>query len=140
MRGLAQLPAVETQAASTAADATAWGPGQGLMFLGIVIALCGLIALGLVIPTRPQWKVPTEQIAVQVESMPIVHLWAHWQELRKGLTGGDDPIRQQFESEWATYRRRMTMSIIPLTLGLLMVMGGFLLKRGQRAGAASLPR
>lgn len=137
MRGLAQLPVVEAQPASTAAETPAWGPGQGLMFLGIVIALCGLIALGLVLPTRPQWKVPMEQIAVQVEGMPVEHLWAHWQELRKGLTSGDDPIRQQFEAEWATYRRRLTMAIIPLALGVLMAIGGFLLKGSQRAVRAA---
>ena len=131
MRGLAQLQVVEGAADSSAAAAPAWGPGQGSMFLGIVLTLGGLVALGMVMTTRPQWKVHSDQIAVHVDKLSVEQLWHHWQDLRKGLNPGEDPIRQEFEQQWATYRRHMTMSIIPLVVGLLMTVGGFLFKRSQ---------
>jgi hypothetical protein len=128
MRGLSQLQVVEAASPSETAG-SAWGPGQGLIFLGIVIGLGGLLALGLVLQTRPQWRVHPEQIDIHVDKLSVEQLWQHWLELHKGLGSDDDPIRKRFESEWSTYRRRMSMSAIPAALGLLMIIGGLVLKR-----------
>ncbi len=138
MRGLAQLRPAEAAAQDTAPTSqAAWGPGQGLMFLGGVIGVCGLIALALALRTRPEWVVQPQQIAMNIHRQTPTQLWAYWQELRKGLETGEDPIRQRFEAEWATYRRHRAMAFIPLVLGVILFAGGFVLSRATARPAHS---
>jgi hypothetical protein len=128
MRGLSTLAVAESKDAAEDRERSAWGPGQGLLFLGTIATICGVIALGLVLRTRPQWHVQTEQIAIQVDQLTTAQLWERWQALRKGLSSGDDPVRQQFDAHWSTYRRRRTMAAIPVVLGVLLIGAGFALR------------
>jgi hypothetical protein len=141
MRGLAQLRSAQTPAEeATASSQATWGPGQGLMFLGSVIGACGLIALAFVLRQRPEWVVQPQQIAMNIHRQTPTQLWHYWLELRKGLEPGEDPIRQRFEAEWATYRRHRTMALIPLFLGLVLMAGGFALSRTTaRPSRSALP-
>jgi hypothetical protein len=143
MRGLSQLRPAETPQAETASTPqAAWGPGQGLMFLGAVFGILGLIALLLVLQQRPQWVVQPQQIAINIHRQTPEQLWYYWLDLRKGLQEGEDPVRQRFENEWAAYRRHRTMALIPLVIGILMLLGGLALvalggPRGQPAPQVS---
>jgi hypothetical protein len=138
MRGLSQLRPAEPAAPDTAAAApAAWGPGQGLMFLGGVLGICGVIALAIVLRTRPEWVVQSEQIARNIDMQTPAMLWGYWLELRKGLVAGEDPVRQRYEQEWADYYRHRTMAIIPLAVGLAMMLAGLAL---VAAGGKRRPR
>jgi hypothetical protein len=133
MRGLAALAVVETaQPSETSAGSdAAWGPGQALQFLGAIATICGVLALGLVLRTRPQWIVHSEQISVAVDRLTTAQLWERWQDLRKGLGTADDPVRQRFETDWATFRRRRTMAAIPLVAGIVLLAAGYLLRKSS---------
>jgi hypothetical protein len=131
MRGLSQLRVAEAPAREASVSQAAWGPGQGSMFLGAVLAICGVIALALVWRTRPQWEVQTQQIVVNVERLSPAQLWEHWQDLRKGLAPPDDPVRKHFESDWERYRRHRMMAAIPFVLGTVMMVAGLVLLRAM---------
>jgi hypothetical protein len=134
MRGLSALPVAESRVEADGAPArAAWGPGQGLMFLGTIAAISGVIALGVVFQTRPKWTVQAEHITAHVDQLTPAQLLERWHDLRKGLSAADDPVRQRYEADWSTYRRRLTMSAIPLGLGILMLAGGFALSRAGKA-------
>lgn len=132
MRGLSQLQIVEEPREEHAAPQAAWGPAQGLMFLGAVLLLGGLVAVLLVMQTRPQWQVQDEQIRLDVNRLTPGQLWQRWQFLRQGVGGPNDPIRQQYEQAWSTYRRRLTMSILPLAAGVLLFAAGFAMFRARK--------
>ena len=137
MRGLSTLAVAESSSSGEdgAAPEAAWGPGQGLLFLGTLATICGVIALGLVLRTKPQWMVRSDQIAVQVERLSTAELWERWHDLRKGIAGADDPVRQAYETDWSTFRRRRTMAAIPLVAGVLLLAAGFLLRSKSSTSA-----
>lgn len=130
LRGLSGLEVVPSRGATQPAAAeAAWGPGQGLLFLGTVLLICGVIALALVLRTRPEWKVHSGNIAVDVDRLTPGQLFERWQELRKGLVANEDPIRQSYDADWATFRRRRTMACLPLAIGVLLIVAGFLMRK-----------
>lgn len=130
LRGLARLEAAPSgNAAKTASAAPAWGPGQGLLFVGVVLLICGVIAVALVLRARPAWRVQSEVIAVGVDRLTPGQLFERWEELRKGLVATEDPIRQSYDADWAQFRRRRAMAFMPLGAGALLILAGLLTRK-----------
>ena len=83
MRGLKALPVVPESAPPR--RARAWGPGQGLSFLGIVVSLAGLAVLVYFYGSQP--RLDLDRLHGQFDSLPLAETWRIWKLFQGGLPG-----------------------------------------------------
>jgi hypothetical protein len=124
MRGLAELEPVDAPAPEATADKGAWGPPQGLMFLGGLLLCIGLAALAYVYPQRPHIVFDTVSLQRDIGSLNPETSWQLWQELRQGLNRAPTELSSGYQNALSTYYRHMTMA------GGLAVVGAVLLATG----------
>jgi hypothetical protein len=133
MRGLAELETVDAPSTEAAAEKGAWGPPQGLMFLGGVILVVGLAALAYAYPMRPQIVFDTASLNRDIGSLNAEDSWKLWQELRQGLNRAPTPLGSEYQNALHTYYRNVTMAGGLAILGLVLVLTGVAMKSGTRA-------
>jgi hypothetical protein len=127
MRGLRQLPTAEAGPADASAQrAGAWGPRQGMMFLGGVIALIGGLVAAAVYSARPQINVQVNRAALQADNdaLTLEQSWYLWQHLRQGLDQFTLTETPEFQKNHATYRLRLGLALGAVALGVLLAVAG----------------
>jgi hypothetical protein len=133
MRGLAQLqPAASEERRDEAAGPAAWGPAQGLMFLGGLVLLVGLAAVAWVYPQRPHVTVDTAMIQHHTGHLTPEESWELWKELRQGLNQSPNELGSQFQTAMQTYYRHLGMAITVVVVGAALLAIGLMLKLQQR--------
>jgi hypothetical protein len=83
MRGLKTLPVVPD--AMPARQGRAWGPGQGLSFLGVAVSLAGLAVLVYFYATQP--SLDLDRLSGQIDLLPLLETWRVWEMFQQGLPG-----------------------------------------------------
>ncbi len=125
MREMRRLePVVE----GAARHKTAWGPRQGLAFLGLLVAALGLAAGGyfyFIVTPRPTDFAATQ---AQLDSIGPADAWQYWKIVRKGiplnLTGeAAESLEQARKARWG-----IRVSLGLTAAGLALAASGLLLK------------
>jgi hypothetical protein len=142
MRGLSELERVETPApGESAADKAAWGPPQGLMFLGGLLLAIGLAALAYFYPNRPHIVFDTVSMQHDIGSLNAQEAWEMWQEMRKGLNRAPTELSSVYQNALSIYQRRLWMSGGLAVLGAVLLAAGLALRLGKAGPrTASAPR
>jgi hypothetical protein len=117
MRGIKALPIVADEA--PVRRARAWGPGQGLSFLGIVVSLAGLATLGYCYGTQP--KLDLDKIPPQFESITLIDSWRVWELFQRGLPGLPTPETMQIVKGAQGRQQLFTTGCVVAALGVVIM-------------------
>jgi hypothetical protein len=136
LRGLAGLRRTESVEAAPTTDVAAWGPRQGVVFLGLVILIGSLLASLVLWYGRPRPPIPPafdEWNQNDVEERTPEELLELWEILREG------PADPEWASHTAGYlyaerefRNWLTLVLAVAVLGLVLTLAGLLARFGRR--------
>lgn len=136
IRGLKELAQVET---APPRSRTAWGPRQGLLLLGALIAVPCLVLATIghltPLPEHPEYSVDLAANREQVEQMPVERLFEMWEEFNARFDTAEDP-RLEIYRNIATRIRTWTWTY---TAGAVLGLGLIAASRLIRPGAAPSP-
>lgn len=135
MRGLNELERVDSSADNRDTTKPAWGPAQGLMFLGAVVLGLGLGAIAYTLPQRPIVTIDRDMIFTQTDHLTAEQSWLLWEELRKGLDALPTPLSAEFEYAMKIYNRRFWTSVGVSVLGAALLLCGLAMKLQSAAPA-----
>jgi len=135
LRGLRALKPVPSTGPVVAPE-NPWGPRQGVMFLGVVVALCGLAMTAILWYQRPVFHQPTVDRGGLQESMQKMTLdqsFKTWNEiLQHGLDPEPAPQLAAWKAQVERIDRWLIVGVVALLAGAVMVISA-LLSGGQPA-------
>jgi len=125
MRGLGQLARAEEPAA-----APTWGMRQGLVFIGLIIAVLGFGYGGYLYTTLPEvdYDRLNAYIDQEVEQYTVKTSLAVWESLKNGMPQADTFISAAINNEVRAKTNRITFSILAGVVGLLIAAGSRLVR------------
>lgn len=139
LRGLKQLSLVAGSQQEAAAQASTWGPRQGITFLGVVVLLCGLAGAGVLWFTWPKFDMPdfdkfradSRQAAME---MNLVQAFEAWDGMQKtGFSRNLNPAFRNYEDRSAAHTRWLIAS------GILAGVGGVMAGAALASGKSKAP-
>ncbi len=131
-RELLRLSRQEDQAASVRPSGE-WSPRQGLVFLGLLIAVpAGFFAVVWHLqppPEYPAYTIATAANAQFIEQLPVDKLFELWQVYEQGFDSSDDPRVAEY-SAWARNVRSWTWVLTAVAaFGVALAVCGWLMPR-----------
>lgn len=145
MRGLRALQSVEMQDASQPKlGQSEWGTRQGLILLGLVIAVLAAIPAGYYfrkLPSKPELDVPAV-VALNskyIDEFGLTDSWIFFQRdiVQLGLQDVPPPQLAEYDREFAAHGGTVGMFLAVAALGLLMAIGGLLVPRSPQRTTSS---
>jgi hypothetical protein len=131
LAGYAVDPAAPVRANST------WGPRQACIFLGILIALIGMVLAawrgGELIPPDPAEGMQIQVFKDAVESLPPEQLIAEWRVEQQGLDPTQGTIWEQYQAERAFRQIWFIVTCAIAVAGAALVLIAFLWPGPRRA-------
>lgn len=132
MRAIAKL-----EAADEAGDEQRpiWGLRQGLIFLGLVILVCGLVFSGFLYSQRPvlaeaqQNRASDEAIKKDIDQYTLNQLWSLWLHLETyGIVTNDSPQVIAYRRGMQSLRQKIMIGLGVAAVGAAVIVGGLLVK------------
>jgi hypothetical protein len=123
-----ELRRLEPSQGKTNQPQTVWGPRQGLVFLGLLLAVMSLAACGYVyfvrMPTAPDLTTPQAQL----DAIKPVDAWRYWGAVRGGIPA--QPMADVAELLYRTQKARTEIRIALgfAVAGLALAASGLLVK------------
>jgi hypothetical protein len=130
MRGLAQLVQVNDPGFTTAPKRV-WGPRQGLLFVGLLLATLSFGYAGYLLLFGP--KLDLSQIHDQSMKLPPLQVWIWWKKVLTNWAPGMPSMdRMSTEQSVVEARRWMQVSIGVGVCSLLVAVSGLLIRPSRR--------
>ena len=132
MRELAKLELAAGQAEDLP---PIWGLRQGLIFLGLVILVCGLVFSGYLYSQRPVLaeaqlsRSSDDAIRQEIDQYTLNQLWSLWLHLDAyGIVTPDSPAAIAFQRGMETLWRQITLGLGVAAIGAAIAAGGLFVK------------
>lgn len=113
-----------------------WGPRQGLMFLGFLLAVPALswAAVQFASLTTPedQFSIDYQKNVTEVSQLSAAQSWELWQVMRDGINRDEHPRLKDARLLHARALRRVGVATAFGVLGIALIAGGFLIRTSQR--------
>jgi hypothetical protein len=103
-----------------------WGLRQGLVFLGLVIAVPALVFAGYIYLNLPKLTEHYQLLEQEIEKLPPQHTWAIWRLYEEGLPKTPTPSSLAVQLGYGRLTRSMNIALGIGCLGLLIAAAGFL--------------
>lgn len=124
IRGFARLVPVADQETST--PPPIWGPRQGLIFLGLVIAIPAMVFAGYLYFNLPKLAEHYQYLEQEIEHLPPQHTWAIWRMYENGMPKGPTPTSLAVRFGFARLTRNINIAVGIAVLGVLITAAGLL--------------
>lgn len=137
MRGLAALERATPAPSGKPAGSREWGTAQGLIFLGLVLALASVVAASVLWVKWPKGLQINEQFVTSnrkdMDDMSIAQTFEVWENLRVGLDQQRElPMMVQFLEMEAVSRRGMIAAAVVGGFGAALIVFGLVIGSSRK--------
>jgi hypothetical protein len=126
IRGFAKLAPASDQVEASLPPI--WGLRQGLVFLGLVIAVPAFVFTGFIYLNLPKLTEHYQLLEREIEQLPPQHTWAVWKMFEQGLPKAPTPSSLAVQLGYSRLHRNMNIAIGIGVLGILIAAAGLLVR------------